>query len=59
MHIGNFVQKKGSNGTLGIITERPPIPGCWWVKWTRGSRQGQTSISQETELVTVEVMSKR
>ena len=59
MHIGSFVQKKNSKGTLGIITDRPPIRGCWWVRWTQGNHQGQTSISQETELVTVEVTSKR
>jgi len=55
MHIGTFVQKKGSKETLGIITDRPPIRGCWEVKWTRGKNQGSTLISQETELVTAKV----
>jgi len=53
MHIGLFVQKKGSKETLGIITERPPIHGCWSVKWTKGRNQGDTLISQEAELVVV------
>ncbi len=54
MHIGNFVQKKGSKGSLGVITERPPIAGCWKVKWTKGKNQGSSLISQEVELETVE-----
>ena len=54
MHIGIFVQKKGSKGSLGVITERPPIAGCWKVKWTRGKNQGSSLISQEVELETVE-----
>ena len=54
MHIGNFVQKKGSKGSLGVITERPPIAGCWKVKWTKGKNRGSSLISQEVELETVE-----
>ena len=55
MHIGTFVQKKGSKGTLGIITDRPPIRGCWEVRWTRGKNRGATLVSQETELVAATV----
>ena len=55
MHIGTFVQKKGSKGTLGIITDRPPIRGCWEVRWTKGKNQGSTLISQEVELVAAKV----
>ena len=58
MHIGTFVQKKNSKGTLGVITERPPIAGCWRVKWTRGKNQGSTSISQEVELETATIATK-
>ena len=58
MHIGTFVQKKGSKETLGVITNRPPIAGCWSVRWTRGKNRGATLISQEAELETVEVQSK-
>ena len=58
MHIGTFVQKKGSKGTLGFITGRPPITGCWSVRWTQGKNRGATLISQEAELETVEVQSK-
>tara|TARA_R110000824_G_scaffold327880_1_gene514735 strand:- start:43 stop:261 length:219 start_codon:yes stop_codon:yes gene_type:complete len=54
MQIGIFVQKKGSKGSLGVIMERPPIAGCWKVKWTRGENQGSSLISQEVELETVE-----
>jgi len=59
MHTGNFVQKKNSKGTLGIITDCAPVHGCWWVRWTKGDRRGESSIYRETELVTVEVTSKR
>ena len=55
MEIGTFVQKKGSKGTLGIITDRPPIRGCWEVRWTRGKNRGATLVSQETELVAATV----
>jgi len=55
MHIGTFVQKKGSKETLGIITQRPPIYGCWEVRWTKGKNQGSTLISQEAELVAAKV----
>ena len=58
MHIGTFVQKKNSKGTLGVITERPPIAGCWRVKWTRGKNQGSTLISQEVELETAQTATK-
>ena len=54
MQIGIFVQKKGSKGSLGVIMERPPIAGCWKVKWTRGKNQGSSSLIQEVELETVE-----
>ena len=54
MQIGIFVQKKGSKGSLGVIMERPPIAGCWKVKWTRGENQGSSSLIQEDELETVE-----
>ena len=54
MQIGIFVQKKGSKGSLGVITERPPIAGCWKVKWTRGKNQGSSSLIQEVELESVE-----
>ena len=55
MHIGTFVQKKGSKGTLGIITDRPPIYGCWEVRWTRGKNRGATLVCQEAELVAAKV----
>ena len=51
MHIGSYVQKKGSKSSLGVITNRPPIAGCWRVMWTRGKDQGSSKISQEAELV--------
>ena len=51
MHIGSYVQKKGSKSSLGVITNRPPISGCWRVMWTRGKDQGSSKISQEAELV--------
>lgn len=54
MHIGSYVQKKGSKSSLGVITNRPPIAGCWRVMWTRGKDQGSSLISQEAELKTVE-----
>ena len=54
MHIGSYVQKKGSKSSLGVITNRPPISGCWRVMWTRGKDQGSSLISQEAELKTVE-----
>jgi len=54
MHIGSYVQKKGSKSSLGVITARPPISGCWRVMWTRGQDQGSSKISQEAELKTVE-----
>ena len=53
MHIGNFVQKRGSKGTLGIITDRPPISYCWKVRWTRGENRGKVSISHEDNLALV------
>ena len=59
MHIGTFVQKKNSKGTLGFITERPPISGCWSVRWTQGKNRGATMVYQERELETVEVQSKQ
>ena len=58
MHIGNFVQKKGSKGTLGFITERPPISDCWSVRWTQGTNRGATLVYRECELEKVEVQSK-
>jgi len=58
MQIGIFVQKKGSKGSLGVITERPPIAGCWRVKWTRGKNQGSSSLIQEVELETAQVATK-
>ena len=58
MHIGTFVQKKDSKGTLGVITERPPIAGCWKVKWTKGKNQGSSLISQEVELETAQIATK-
>ena len=58
MHIGIFVQKKGSKGSLGVITERPPIAGCWKVKWTKGKNQGSSLISQEVELETAQIATK-
>ena len=51
MHIGNFVQKKGSKGSLGFISERPPIAYCWNVVWVRGDRKGSSSIVREEDLV--------
>ena len=53
MHIGDFVQKRGSKDTLGIITDRPPISYCWSVKWTRGENQGKVLISHEDNLALV------
>ena len=58
MQIGIFVQKKGSKGSLGVIMERPPIAGCWKVKWTRGENQGSSSLIQEVELETAQVAPK-
>ena len=58
MHIGTFVQKKNSKGSLGVITERPPIAGCWKVKWTKGKNQGASLISQEVELETAQIATK-
>ena len=58
MHIGTFVQKKNSKGSLGVITERPPIAGCWKVKWTKGKNQGSSLISQEVELETAQIATK-
>ncbi len=51
MHIGNIVQKRGSKGIMGIITERPAISSCWKVLWTSGNNRGTTSIIQEDNLV--------
>ena len=51
MHIGNFVQKKGSKGSLGFISERPPISYCRNVVWVRGDRKGSSSIVREEDLV--------
>jgi hypothetical protein len=51
MHIGSYVQKKGSKSSLGVITNRPPISGCWRVMWIKGNNRGSTLISQEAELV--------
>ena len=51
MHIGNFVQKRGSKNTMGIITERPPISYCWKVLWTAGKNKGSSTIIQEDNLV--------
>jgi|TARA_R110000787_G_scaffold184994_1_gene296780 hypothetical protein len=58
MHIGTFVQKKDSKGTLGFITERPPITGCWSVLWTQGKNRGSVLISQEAELEIAGVQTK-
>ena len=55
MHIGSYVQKKGSKSSLGVITNRPPIAGCWRVMWTRGKNQGTSLISQEAELVEAKI----
>ena len=57
MHIGTFVQKKDSKGTLGFITERPPIYGCWKVKWTRGGEQGRVTLVQEDSLTLATIKS--
>jgi hypothetical protein len=53
MHIGIYVQKKGSKGTLGLITERPAIRDCWSVRWLQGKNRGNTLISHERDLVPV------
>ena len=51
MHIGNFVYKKGSKGSLGFISERPPISYCWNVVWVKGDRKGRSDIIREDQLV--------
>ena len=52
MRIGLHVQKLGQKDSLGIITERPCISGCWNVLWTRGKHlAGRTLIIQESQLV--------
>ena len=53
MHIGNFVQKRGSKTTLGIITDRPAIAYCWKVMWTSGKEKGLSTLIQEDKLVLV------
>jgi len=55
MHIGSFVQKRGSKETLGIITGRTPIHGCWNVLWTQGNNQGRDMISREDDLIDVKM----
>ena len=54
MHIGNFVQKRGSKGTIGYIAGRAPIYACWNVRWTKGERKGTFSIVPEEQLVLTE-----
>ena len=51
MHIGNFVYKKGSKGSLGFISERPAISYCWNVVWVKGDKKGSSSIIREEDLV--------
>jgi hypothetical protein len=53
MHIGNFVQKRGSKTTLGIITARPAISYCWKVLWTSGKEKGRSTLIPEDNLVLV------
>ena len=53
MHIGTFVQNKTSKDSIGIITGRPPIAGCWKVRWTQGHNRGVTTIMQELNLTLV------
>ena len=53
MHIGDYVQKRDSKGTLGIITERQPVSYCWKVMWTRGKERGRSTLMQEDRLVLV------
>ena len=51
MRIGNFVQKRGSKGTIGYIEGRAPIYSCWSVRWTQGERKGTHSVISEEQLV--------
>ena len=51
MHIGNFVHKKDSKGSLGFISERPAISYCWNVVWVKGDKKGSSSIIREEDLV--------
>ena len=53
MHIGNYVQSTASKDSVGIITGRPPISGCWNVRWTQGHNRGVTTIMQELNLILV------
>ena len=51
MRIGSFVQKKGSKGSLGFISERPAVAYCWSVYWLKGKKKGSSSIIREEDLV--------
>ena len=57
MRTGDYVQKRRFKGSLGVITERPPIYGCWKVKWTRGGEQGRVTLIQEDNLTLATIKS--
>ena len=57
MRTGDYVQKRGFKGSLVVITERPPIYGCWKVKWTRGGEQGRVTLIQEDSLTLATIKS--
>lgn len=51
MKIGEYVENARFTGSLGVITQRPAVSGCWCVKWTRGKNlEGKTLISAENDL---------
>jgi len=50
VHIGQYVEKVGSKGTYGIITDRPMVHECWTVRWIIGPNRGRTLISHQREL---------
>ena len=51
MKVGNFVEKRGSKGSLGFISEYRDKSDSWKGVWMRGEKQGSTSVTREKDLI--------